>query len=316
MRQFVLKSVLFALLFAAITAAVAAINKRYFFANRYSNEFPAKKELIRNTPSPKVVFLGGSNVAFGIDSKTLSDSLGLPVVNAGLHAGLGLRYIMQANAPLLRKGDILVIMPEYDHFFDTGAWGEAHEMGKVPLYATMDELLSFNQQQLSVTARNFCYENLRIFIQGLKKAIRPTGDIHVFQYLKSGFDERGDEVSHRFKPLKCQMTAHDIPSLSFNGLNEEYICEFIAEVNGLKRRGVRVIILPPAIADGALATADKSLTETLVQRFRNAGMPFQAPLTTFAYPIKYLYDTHYHLNAEGIKVNTRNVLDVLSKTLR
>ena len=43
-----------------------------------------KDRLIRNTPSPKIILVGGSNLAFGIDSKAIEDSLGLHVVNMGL----------------------------------------------------------------------------------------------------------------------------------------------------------------------------------------------------------------------------------------
>ena len=37
---------------------------------------------------PAVIFVGGSNVRFGIDSESLSKRIGRPVVNYGLHAGL------------------------------------------------------------------------------------------------------------------------------------------------------------------------------------------------------------------------------------
>ena len=313
MKRFIGKTILFALLFTVAMAALAVVNKRYFFANNYLNEFPVKKQLIRDTPSPKVVVIGGSNVAFGIDSKTLSDSLGMPVVNAGLHAGLGLRYILDANTPYLRKGDILVIMPEYGHFFNTTAWGGSATLSLVPYFATSDELLSLNRYQLSTLARGFCHTTFQTFISGVKNAIRPSADSPTYQYLKSGFDARGDEVSHRVKQSGIDMTHHhSVPS--FTALNEEYLSEFISDVREMRQRGIRVILLPPAILDSSLA-ADRPMIDSIAQRLQAAGIPYQASLDTFAYTVKYLYDTNYHLNAEGTKVNTRNVLNVLGKTL-
>lgn len=41
---------------------------------------------------PTIVILGGSNAAFGYDTKLLNDSLKMPVFNAGLHAGLGMNF--------------------------------------------------------------------------------------------------------------------------------------------------------------------------------------------------------------------------------
>ncbi|HVD61344.1 MAG TPA: hypothetical protein VNC11_10775, partial [Gemmatimonadaceae bacterium] len=62
--------------------------------NNYLAAVLEKDRLIRNTPSPKVILVGGSNLAFGIDSKLMQDSLGLRVVNMGLYAKLGLRYML------------------------------------------------------------------------------------------------------------------------------------------------------------------------------------------------------------------------------
>ena len=306
MKRFIRKTLLFALLFTVAMAALAVADKRYFFADNYLNEFPVKKQLIRDTPSPKMVVIGGSNVAFGIDSKTLSDSLAIPVVNAGLHAGLGLRYILDANTPYLHKGDILVIMPEYGHFFNTAAWGNTTTLSSVPYFATAEELLSLNRHQLSTVARGFCHMTLQTFMTGVKVAIRPTVDSPTFQYLKSGFDARGDEVSHRVKQSDADMT-HYQSAPSFVAFNEEYLSEFISDVREMRQRGIRVLLLPPAILDSSLA-ADRPMIDSLVQRLQAAGIPFQASLDTFAYPAKYLYNTSYHLNAEGVKMNTKNVL--------
>ena len=313
MKRFIGKTILFALLFTVAMAALAVVNKRYFFANNYLNEFPVKKQLIRDTPSPKVVVIGGSNVAFGIDSKTLSDSLGMPVVNAGLHAGLGLRYILDANTPYLRKGDILVIMPEYSHFFNTTAWGGSATLSLVPYFATSDELLSLNRYQLSTLARGFCHTTFQTFISGVKNAIRPLSDNPTYQYLKSGFDARGDEVSHRVKLSDNDMTHYQsVPS--FTALNEEYLSEFISDVREMRQRGIRVILLPPAILQSSLA-ADREKIDQLVHRLSDAGILYAAPLDMFAYPNEMLYNSEYHLNVNGVKKNTANIQDVLGKTL-
>src|SRR5678816_2773153 len=61
-----------------------------------------KDRLIRNTPSPKIILVGGSNLAFGIDSKAIEDSLGLHVVNMGLYAKLGLKYMLAQVRPYIK----------------------------------------------------------------------------------------------------------------------------------------------------------------------------------------------------------------------
>ena len=82
----------FAAFFSCAFGLLVWLNASFLATDHYNNEFTVKGNLIRQTPSPKVVFVGGSNVAFGIDSETFYDGIGLAVNNAGLLDGMGLRY--------------------------------------------------------------------------------------------------------------------------------------------------------------------------------------------------------------------------------
>ena len=75
-----------------------------------------KLKRLSEIPGRRIVFVGGSNLSHGLDSPLIENELGLPVVNMGVHAGLGLRYIMWATMDGLHRGDIVVIVPEYAHF--------------------------------------------------------------------------------------------------------------------------------------------------------------------------------------------------------
>ena len=83
-----------------------------------------KDRIIRNAESPKIILVGGSNLAFGIDSKMMQDALRMPVVNMGLYAKLGLKYMLAQVRPYIRKGDIVVVVPEYDLFYGDFANGD------------------------------------------------------------------------------------------------------------------------------------------------------------------------------------------------
>ena len=41
---------------------------------------------------------------------------GVQVANMGLHAGLGMNYMLYEIKPYLRQGDVLVVVPEYNQF--------------------------------------------------------------------------------------------------------------------------------------------------------------------------------------------------------
>src|SRR5512133_2221049 len=42
-------------------------------------------KLLENTPSPRIILVGGSNVSFGLDAELMQRTLGVPVINDGLH---------------------------------------------------------------------------------------------------------------------------------------------------------------------------------------------------------------------------------------
>src|ERR1700730_2211300 len=72
-----------------------------------------KDSLLNNAPSPRIVFIGGSNLSFGINSQMIKDSLGLNPVNAAIHASIGLVYMLDHSLNYIRPGDVLVVSPEY-----------------------------------------------------------------------------------------------------------------------------------------------------------------------------------------------------------
>ncbi len=70
---------------------------------------------------PKIVFIGGSNVRFGLDAKAMTRDLNMPVINYGLHASLGLDVITDRALQCVKDGDIVVFSPELSHFRKNGA---------------------------------------------------------------------------------------------------------------------------------------------------------------------------------------------------
>ena len=116
MKRYLYKVLIFLMLFAAVIVTLASVLP--YNKDGYLREQAVKMAMIDDASrKPAIVILGGSNVAFGYDSKVLEEKTGMTVINAGLHAGLGLRFMMADCLPRLKKGDILVFSPEYEHFF-------------------------------------------------------------------------------------------------------------------------------------------------------------------------------------------------------
>jgi hypothetical protein len=72
-----------------------------------------KESRLKNITSPKIVFIGGSNLAFGLDSRKIETAIGMPVVNMGLHAGMGFQFMLEESKADIHAGDIVILSFEY-----------------------------------------------------------------------------------------------------------------------------------------------------------------------------------------------------------
>ena len=81
------------------------------YINGYNASIIDKISRLESIDEPKIVLVGNSNVAFGIRSDLIEDALGMPVVNLGLHAGLGNSFHDSMTQFNVRPGDIVVFLP-------------------------------------------------------------------------------------------------------------------------------------------------------------------------------------------------------------
>ena len=62
----------------------------------------------------KIVVIGGSSVAFGVNSELIERYTGMPVVNFGLYASLGTKLMLDLSRKSINDGDVVIIAPEMD----------------------------------------------------------------------------------------------------------------------------------------------------------------------------------------------------------
>ena len=108
--RFLLIVLLLLLPIAAVAASGFLVPAQ--FEMTFLGEFDDKVERLQNTDGPKIVIVGGSSVAFGVDAELLEQTLGMPVVNFGLYATLGTKTMLDYSKSAVGEGDIIVIAPE------------------------------------------------------------------------------------------------------------------------------------------------------------------------------------------------------------
>lgn len=166
--------------------------------NDYMASTIDKHARLEQAQGRRLIFVGGSSVAFGIDSREFA-GLGLEPVNMGLSTGVGLPYMLAEVRPELREGDVVVVMPEPQLYW-TGSQNDA-------LWAVVERRLaniacvagsgSDATKEGLDQALHFFARKVRCAAHGISTD-RELGAL----YRRSGVNEVGDFVGHRGLPAR------------------------------------------------------------------------------------------------------------------
>jgi hypothetical protein len=157
-----------------------------------------KHRVLHQTPSPKIVFVGGSNLAFGLDSPQIEEKFRMPVVNMGVHASLGLRYMLDEIKEDIHQGDIIIISPEYEQFFGGLNGGESllYDLSVFP--QGLAYVHSPSQYQVILISLPFLIQSVPKRLIGNLLGSRNPDIIGV--YNRTAFNSHGDVVAHLDEP--------------------------------------------------------------------------------------------------------------------
>ncbi|MDR1499451.1 MAG: hypothetical protein LBI58_00535 [Tannerellaceae bacterium] len=307
MKRFFKKTILLGLMSCVCVAlffVMLTADSIYGDKSIYYMAFFKKQEMLvdkQHQQKPSVILLGGSNIAFGFKSKMIEEALDLPVINTGLHAGFGLKFMLDHTSKYLTKGDILIIAPEYDHFFNSMAYGGINLI-----------FLFYLDPRIGV---HFGAVHLKKMITSLPttKDFFLSSVLHLLfkreseDYNASGFNEYGDYTDHWTMPSRPYPHA----SISdFKTINMKFLDYYQKAVAALRERGIQVIIIPPSFSETSYNNIEEKLIP-LFSEFERRDLGFSIPPQESAYPDSLFFDTHYHLGYEGVLIRTNQLIQLM-----
>jgi hypothetical protein len=292
---------LFLVLQAAIALAVDAAYVRTVGREHYLASVREKARRLQDVSPPRILLVGGSNTAFGVDSAALESASGRPVVNLGLNAGLGRDFVLAQASSGLGLGDLVVLMPEYG-FLGRGAVDAptvllvlrfAPETARFVPLAAVPTLLDQGLSTFTLRLRS-----LWTVLRG-----RPWRSP---LYHRAAFDERGDMTAHLAMPPGGVSAHVGVPPPDEAGPACLRLAAFAHDAGA---RGARVVIVPPPIpADDAAAQAG-SIRALWDRVARETGVRVLG--TDDAYARELFLDTAYHLSAAGRRQRTSRLIELL-----
>jgi hypothetical protein len=261
----------------------------------------------------KLVFVGGSNLSYGLDSSMVAGATGRHITNMGMNGYLGVRYMLEEIKPYVRSPDVVVLSFEYDSFYKS-IEGRSSDLLMVVKarpknlsYLTWSQRLGlvravpYVAQRKTVRLIRESGRSLRDNVRG-EQSPDPLRDILAIETL-AGFEEHGDLVSHFDTTWAYdRLDGYDLSNLKVDPVIIGHLEAFTSK---MQARGVQVLISYTPTTAGFYARHRKSIDD-LHERLTAAGSlrVLGAP-EEFVFPEQMFFDTVYHLNEDGRAERTR-----------
>jgi hypothetical protein len=276
----------------------------------FLGELADKHTRLKSIEDEKIVLIGGSSMAFGLDSKKMEEYLGKPVVNYGLYATIGTKAMLDMSQRYVNKGDIVVICPETDKQ-TYSLYYNGHSMWQA-IDCDLDLLndVGFsNYGKLIAKIPEFANEKLG-FIRKNQKP-QPTGI-----YAKASFNEYGDiKVDRPFNQMPKGYDTLMPISLTTDLLDGEFIDYLNKYAKKCERKGATVYFgFSPINADSVVSTAEEQ-TEFYNALGEKLNFPILSDINNYIMDSAFFYDTNFHLNSTGALERTSLLADDLAKVM-
>ncbi len=282
-----------------IVAAVLIMPER--FDEVYFGEMADKYERLRTVEGEKIVVIGGSSVAFGVNSEMMENYLGRPVVNFGLYGPLGTTIMLDLTRGHIREGDIVVIAAEPDHqtmsmtFNGEGFW-QCCDSDFTMLFKLRGDKIG----QMLGSFWIYAQKKLNFYRYGKAQ----PNDV----YSHSSFNERGDMVFRRNDvDMDDWFDDEVLINLDPSIIDDEFIDYVNDYVAYCERQGATVYwSYPPMNILAVQQDYEERLTYATYLR-EHLDCEVISNLDDYILWPGYFYDTNYHVNTRGVSVHTANL---------
>jgi hypothetical protein len=277
--------------------------------NDYALASNLKHDRLEALPGNRVVLVGGSNLAFGIDSPAIERAVGCPVVNMGMNGYFGVRFMLNEVRPQLREGDVVVLAFEWDNYFKTvdGASNNLLVVSKANPRAfaalTWEQRWGIAVNGVPYAARQ---KALRLFGDGLSAIdtlVRGDHDeeglIFSIETL-SGFTPEGDLVSH----LDVDWPLPFEQGIVSDTVDPQVIPMIAAFAREMEARGVRVVMSYTPLMRSFYDQHTAPLQAVHEQLAADLPGLVARPPQDYVFDENLFFDTVYHLNGEGREIRS------------
>lgn len=243
---------------------------------------------------PQMLLIGDSNLVFGVDSEKLEKEVGMPVVNMGLHAGLGNEFLLKMARFYSEPGDVVVIsLVRYNFGEETSneelTWLTLENRFKLYRFISLKD-----SYRMVRAFPSYLRDAINLWISGKGNIPEETA------YSRSYFNEYGDSKYPRPDPIAYYDESEGVPELT-----DEFVEYFNNLCHELNSRGIKVVLAacpiyvcettPPA---EEFAVLEEKLREKL-------DCEVISDFAEYYFDKELFWDSKFHLNDVGVPIRTK-----------
>lgn len=288
-------------LFGLVMVFLLNISPQYL--ENYQASLIDKVNRSESIDEPKIVLLGNSNLAFGLKSEKIQEAFHMPVVNMGLHGGLGNVFHERMALLNVNEGDIYIICHS--------SYADDEKIDDLELaWITIENHWNLWKILRSDDIKPM-WEKYPVY---LKKCLSlwVTGSGNIDDggvYSRSAFNEYGDI---EWEDNGCEYNFGEIqsivPDISDN------VVERLNSLNEyLDSKGATLLLAGYPIADTASRSSDDEFINFGNELKEKMDAIVISNYTDYIYPCDYFFNTNLHLNNVGKEVRTNQLIEDLKE---
>ena len=264
---------------------------------------------------PRIFLVGGSNVAFGLDSHQIEKEIGMTTINFGCIAGIGPEIVLSSMMPTLRNGDNIIFAWEYGLYRFERRHNDITYMNL--LFGPQSQLLTrypkIDQVYLSLVLP------IKHFRESVAIHFNPIVESDIFR-CSWKFDSRGNVRSNlgnltTKKELEEKPLSAITKKFSISSQTKEILSTFIKHCMDHE---ISIFAAWPNLYNHSSYQNNPVVRKNLkvIEDFWTGHqIPILGKAEDGMMPAEFFYDTFYHLNAKGVSHRTSKLIEDLSLML-
>ena len=286
------------------------------FEETYYAALPKLVKRLSTSKRKKVIIIGTSSVAFGVNGKLLEEelnsaSLDYDVVPFGLYGSLGTKLMIDLSKDYISEGDIVIFQPEFTSqtmstYFSCKETYRAIDND----FSLFNKLSSVDKKSMILNYSSFVSEKYSYLKEN--KKVSSSG-----AYSYSSFDENGDlTYTRENNQIPSYVDTNNLIDLTQRFIKDDFKEYVKTYVSFVKKKNAEIYFHYSPMNASAITSLSNEIIDSLSTYLQESfSMNLLGNLNDSIFEKEYFYDSNFHLNDVGMNNYTLLLSDEI-KTLK